>query len=258
MTTTSSSPRFTVPQPWNRWWWGGDAFKTHLGNTFSLFFPEGERMLIRTVRAAPESVRESVGIERVDRFCREEGAHAREHQRFLLPLEGSRAAARLSALSRLIFRSIDGLPLSFRLAIGAAAEHAASSFGRIGLELDATRDAEPELKALFDWHAREEIGHRALVFDVFVANGGAWPLRMLGYAASSLLLTAYFFLGALMLLSEDGVLFRRATWASAFAQNKEIALRSSALQLALHYVSPRFHPSLDGSDDVLALKQVAS
>jgi predicted metal-dependent hydrolase len=67
--------------------------------------------------------------------------------------------------------------------------------------------AHEDFKPMFQWHAAEEIEHKAVAYDVYNAVGGGYFTRILGMIVGSIALFGTVFVGHLRLMWEDGALF---------------------------------------------------
>mgnify|MGYP003452248881 FL=1 len=70
---------FNLPKPLPRHWHGGDAFKTHLFDSMSVLFPDGERFFIDSVRQFRDQISDPLLKEQIRGFIGQEGHHSREH-----------------------------------------------------------------------------------------------------------------------------------------------------------------------------------
>jgi predicted metal-dependent hydrolase len=163
-----------------KYWLGGDPFKTRLFDAMSTLFPEGEKFFITCVRDYRERVSDPELQQQIKDFIRQEGQHSMVHGQFNARLQAQgvrvdRIEARMRQILGFLRRI---LPRSFTLAQTAAAEHmtaimAHSFFHRREL----LEHADPRIRAMYAWHAVEEIEHKAVAFDVLtkVAKAGYFP-----------------------------------------------------------------------------------
>ncbi|MBU6281995.1 metal-dependent hydrolase [bacterium] len=169
-----------------RWWFGGDPFKTRFFDAMSTLFPQGERMFIESVRAFRDRIDDPVLLAEVDGFARQEAQHSKVHRRFneRLARQGIDVAGIHARLERDMFsdRRISLAIASrfgvdenlWRLSVTAALEHLTSMMGTCFFERrDVLRDCDPRVRAMYAWHAIEEIEHKAVAYDVLVKVAGA-------------------------------------------------------------------------------------
>lgn len=203
-----------------RHWAGGDAFRTALFNALSMSFPAGEQLFIDSVRrgveALPEAERARFGDELRD-FVAQEATHRHVHQRFNAHLERQGLVNRWQARIQRRRRRLE--PLDPRIWVGAtaAAEHWTAILAQHLLAHPGLlAGAEPRLVHLWQWHAAEELEHRATAFDLYLALGGnqAWRVRLFR------LVSWHFVIDLLRQtvnnLRRDSSAWRPSTWATAW------------------------------------------
>jgi predicted metal-dependent hydrolase len=228
-----------------RHWLGGDAYRTAFMNALSMSFPLGEQMFIDSVRAAPpDAVADPVLRAEVKDFIGQEASHRHVHQQFNAELARQGFPYTLEAATRRRVERIAKLPVRDRLAITCALEHYTAMLADYVLRHPGwLADAEPAMRTLWSWHAAEEMEHKAVAFDVYVAAGGGYRRRALWYLHVSLVFWWETFLQTMHNLRRDRALFRLGTWTSAArAWFGRHGMAWCLARPALHYLSPRFHP----------------
>jgi hypothetical protein len=236
--------------PLPRYWCAGDPFETRFLEAMSLLAPEVERFVISAVRANVARAGDPAIVRGCRAFIREEADHSRVHNAFNRRLAGQqtdlpRVLARVRRLMRVGERWV---PPSGRLAIAAACEHLSALLSLWYLRA-ARKDriASGETRRMFESHAREEIAHRAFVFDLLrQGGGGKLPARVLA-------LTAVSVAGLWCTLRIIGDLSRRDTPGDGMASwphgifrllhSGEWVPLPALARGWLSFVGPRFHPS---------------
>jgi predicted metal-dependent hydrolase len=228
-----------------RWWQGGDPVATAFYNALSITFPKGEAFFIRSVRffanEAPPALRSEIQA-----FCRQEAFHTREHAEFNRQVEA--AGFVLSDFEPKLVRAMEQ-PALMQLLITVSLEHFTAIIAHALLsDPRHLADASPASRAMWRWHAMEEIEHKAVAYDTFLwvtrdmPASARWKLRCRVMVGVSL----RFFLGrrrtALALLAQDGLdtpanrrRLDRFLWLSP-GLYRQIALGW------LGYFVPGFHP----------------
>jgi predicted metal-dependent hydrolase len=153
-----------------RWWCGGDPIATAYFNALSAAFPQGETFFIETVRRFRDRTDPKLQ-EQIAAFVRQESMHTREHVVFNRLIRN--AGYDTSAMDAETRRRIDlarARPPIVQLAITAALEHFTAIMAHSLLtETKPMPGAPPEILRLWQWHAIEEIEHKAVAYDTFLA-----------------------------------------------------------------------------------------
>lgn len=229
-----------------RHWMGGDPYLSNLMNAFSLTFPEGERFFIAAVRAFRERVQDPQLQRQVRGFLAQESLHRREHDTFnaWLKTQGFDVDAYYAEIEELLEPKGPLSPPIVRLAITCALEHFTAMLAETWLRRPEEREnADPAVRALWTWHALEELDHKAVAFDVYQAVGGTYALRCI----TMLSVTARF-------MAKVASLHYRLMRADGQHKKLDVWLRgswkcwgpggyfSSLLPAYLRYFRPSFHP----------------
>ncbi len=236
-----------LPPP--RWWHSGDAGRTAFFNALSSTFPVGEKFFMTSVRhfrdGTPQPLRSQI-----DDFIYQEAMHSREHVVFnrqaqdvgydIAPLE-DRARRTIAWVKR---RS----PIQ-QLAATCALEHFTATLAHDALSNpEHLAGATGETRRLWQWHAIEEIEHKAVAFDTYLhaARHMSRPRRWLKRSSVMVFATVRFhyviFRNTADLLRQDG---RNdfATWRRliGYLYGRSGLLRA-LLKGVLVYMRPGFHP----------------
>jgi predicted metal-dependent hydrolase len=230
-------------------WNGGSIPKSHFWNTMSSLLPNIEFCAIRSLMPLAPSIADAKLRREVGQFCAQESAHGTTHAQFNTERLHSRYP-RLAAIEEwergMFTWFARRLPRSLFLALFVAVEHWTAAFSQYGLEQpdDWFGDCDATMFRLWEWHAVEELAHKAVCYDVFRYLGG----RYLAQVAGMLLL-----LGAVMLPGialrmtylfwKDGVLFKPRAHLGllAYLMGRRGVLTKTALDF-IHYFNPRFRP----------------
>ncbi|MGH8539321.1 MAG: metal-dependent hydrolase [Stenotrophobium sp.] len=176
-------------------WHAQGPHVTHFINAMSLFFPEGERFFIHTVRHYRDRITDPLLQEAVTAFIGQEAMHGREHEDHnrLLAEAGLPAAELERHVRGFLAQLKNRLPASTQLSVTIAQEHFTAIMSNLVLtDPCMLAGADAHLKAMWRWHALEETEHKAVAFDVYETVMGhgvkAYALR----TASLVLTTAGF------------------------------------------------------------------
>ncbi|MGK0405883.1 MAG: putative metal-dependent hydrolase [Oleispira sp.] len=228
----------------------GSLAKSHLFDGLNLLFPEGERFFMRAVRDGLHKIDNHDLKQQARGFFGQETQHAMEHEKFFDVLEknGYIFRDKLNKLDRFILKMRDILPAGIRLSITAGAEHLTAVLGAMTLSDEDIEKSHPAMRDLIQWHAIEEIEHKAIAFDVYQASNGNYILRIIGYVIAMLFIHLTSSSMTKHFLLQDGYNKKEARTLLKEAQKKMLARHKSFGKNLMAYFKPRFHPnSIDES-----------
>ncbi|HVK82180.1 MAG TPA: metal-dependent hydrolase [Verrucomicrobiae bacterium] len=241
----SFSPDLEPAQPWL----GGDPIASAFFNALSVTFPQGERFFMDSVRRYKGQLPPELAAQ-ASAFVTQEALHTREHVAFnqQVASQGYDVAA-LEERTRKRLAIARARPHRIQLAVTMALEHFTAILAHSLLARpDYLDGASDEAKALWRWHAIEEIEHKAVAFDVFQAVHAStpapfrWLRRSISMIAATLILASV--IGANMrdLLAQDGIRgFSAWRRSMRYLWFKPAPLRQIA-GLYFMYFRPGFHP----------------
>jgi hypothetical protein len=153
-----------------RTWHPEGLHVAHFFNALSIFFPEGEKFFIDSVRHYRKKVHSPKLEQEVKGFIGQEAMHSREHRNYNEAL----AAAGLpverledSVKAHLAFVRTHRSPED-HLAATIALEHFTAIMADMLLSDDRLlAGADPRMAAVWRWHAIEETEHKAVAYDVY-------------------------------------------------------------------------------------------
>ena len=229
-----------------RHWHGGRRAVTIFFDNLSLFFPSGERFFVRAVKAHKGRIDDPQLQNDVRAFCAQEGMHGREHVRYNRRLEelgypAAKLEGRVEKLLKLVTRITT--PRA-RLAATCALEHMTSLMAHMLLEETHGLDgADPQMAALWRWHAAEESEHKAVAFDVYEATGGGYLLRVATMIAATVIFWAKVLEHQVRMMRADGCLWSPREWGRLFGfLYVKPGVMRKIVPKYLAYFKPRFHP----------------
>jgi uncharacterized protein len=153
-----------------RWWNGGDAVATAFYNSLSLTFPKGEAFFIESVKYFRDSVPPEQQAQ-IDAFIKQEAAHSREHNHLnnQVELAGYDVRPMHADLDSRLAELKDKPPI-FGLVTTVALEHFTAIIAHACLKSERHfKNASPDAARLWKWHAIEEIEHKGVAYDTFLA-----------------------------------------------------------------------------------------
>ncbi len=232
-----------------RWNAHGPLLSAYM-NTLSLFFPDGERFFIHSLRHYRDQITDPELKQQVTAFIGQEAMHGREHEEYNARLEAQGLPA--EKLGREIFAIIEAakkLPHEVQLSITIALEHFTAIYGDLLLRKpEIIEGSEPTMTAMWRWHALEETEHKAVAYDVYRKVMGktlrAYLLRTSALVViTSVFLSAIAYTMARMVKADTEHRHGLRDWAKFgwLMLGPVGALRGIALPW-LDYFKPGFHP----------------
>ncbi|MDH3642618.1 MAG: metal-dependent hydrolase [Gammaproteobacteria bacterium] len=164
-------------------WAMNDPAVSYFTLGLSLYLPYLEPYIIKALRRGAADVHDDAIMEKLDKFCRQEAQHYKQHERFN-ELIHARDYPGLEAIENRVKqdfeRFLDEKPLKFNVGFvegfesyttqGAAASLNSGAFNR--------KDVNQKFADLFRWHLTEEIEHRTVAFDVWEHLYGDYAYRV--------------------------------------------------------------------------------
>lgn len=232
-----------------RYWFGNDPMRTRIFDALSVIFPPGERYFMTSVRAFRDQVKDPQLLSDIRDFMRQEGQHGRVHALYNERLK--RQGIDVDTMNQELNAFFDGCTERFspeyNLALTAATEHLTAILApALFTRKSVTVDADERMRAMYAWHAVEEIEHKAVAYDVMK------KVAKIGYfkrCVAMVRATYHFFHFAMRfqrhMLEQDGfspaevrqMMRRRIVWTLG---PRGVATPMIGLYLA--YFLPGFHP----------------
>jgi predicted metal-dependent hydrolase len=240
---------FRRASPPPRWWLGGDPVATAFFNALSASFPQGERFFMDSVRAYRDRASDSLRGQ-IAAFLAQEAVHSREH----LVLNNNIADqdfdfGRIDLHLKGRFDFGRRLPRLNQLCATIALEHFTAILAHALLsDCDDLAGAPPELRRMWQWHAIEEIEHKAVAFDTFLAATQhftpfrRWWVRCVSMVISTIMFFQFIHFGVREFFRRDGIDNHRS-WIALF---RYLWIRPGIMRRVapgyFAYYKPGFHP----------------
>ena len=248
LTLTVRDERFnrdTTP----RRWWAGDAFGTAWHNALSATFPRGEAFFIEAVKAHRDGADPKLA-EEIRAFVKQEINHTREHIAFnrLAEDHGYDIKAIDKRVGEMLALTKDR-PVIVNLAATMALEHYTAMMAQEFLaNPNHFKDADPEVRAMWEWHSVEEIEHKGVAFDTWNHATRDWtPFRRWKLRSLMMLIVSFNFFrnrwtDTLELLAQDGITGWKAKWGLFKYLTVKPGVVRRIFPAWLSYFKPGFHP----------------
>lgn len=233
-----------------RYWFGGDPFRTRMFDALSLTFPDGERYFIQSVRMFRDQIQDPDLQQRVADFIKQEAQHGMAHDKMnqVMRDQGMPVDAFIRRLNKIFKFELTKRSPQYNIAMTAAAEHLTALMAETFFSQKQTlQDAHPYVRALFAWHAIEEMEHRDVAFDVMKQVGHVpETTRKFALAFTTVMMLGFTTYRADVMLKHDGfnrverlqMMTKGLPW---FFGKKGILSRMR--QQYLDWFNPNFHPS---------------
>lgn len=234
--------------------WHRNDFLTQYFNALSMSFPVGEQFFIDSVRGAlpllPQAPQHELLRADIVQFIGQEAAHRHIHAQYNAHLQAQGLVNHWErwARWRIGWAQRRGLKPLALLAITCAYEHLTATLADVALRYgDSFDGAEPRMRSLWLWHASEEVEHRSVAFDLYVAAGGSPARRVRWYLYILLMMALEAGSQTALNLHHSGRLWRLSTWRDglSFLLGPRGLLWRIAPAL-WRYLRRDFHPSQEG------------
>lgn len=242
---------FPVTTP--KFWYGDSPFISHFFDAFSTTLPVGEDLFIFSLRQVREQITDPRLQKNISGFIGQEAFHSREHAKYnqLMKRWGydiDKMDRSLARSTRIIRKRLNTLQA---LAVTLSCEHLTSILSAAILRGQFMSNADTQVKALWQWHAVEEIEHKAVAWDVYTSVGGTYRTRVVWMNFAMMLIGVRITARLLHMLRKDGLLFNGHVWREglAFLFGKGGLIRTLK-QDFLDFYRRDFHP---WQHDTLAL-----
>ncbi len=175
-----------IPQ----YWFGGDPFKTRFFDAMSIIFPPGERFFMTSVRDFRDRIHDPKLLADIQGFNRQEAQHSLVHNQYnaRLRAQGVDVDGMTQWLEKLLFDTYRSrYSREHTLAVTSGLEHfTAISAHAMFDKRDIMGPAHPHVRAMYAWHAIEEVEHKGVAYDVMqdYAHVGYWG-RVMGLVHST-------------------------------------------------------------------------
>jgi len=212
---------YDIARSLERDWFDNHPFKTAWFNAMSITFPLGEKFFIDSVRHFSDQIDDPKLNEEIRGFCGQEGFHRREHQRYnetLCRLRGYDLSYLEGRLEKNIERGKQFLSPLERLAATAAFEHITAIMAESALSEDdpMINSADSAMRAMWQWHAAEEMEHKAVAFDVYRTVGGTEKMRKRAMRQATFFLMLDVMIGLVHMLRKDKKLWNVSLWSQGW------------------------------------------
>ena len=241
--------QFGRDNPHPRWWMGNDPIATAFYNGLSALFPLGERFFMDSVKSFRHATDGKLK-EQVADFLFQEAMHTREHVVFnKMATDAGYDIKKLENRAGAILGYARKKRAIYQLAATAALEHFTAMLAHAVLaDPRHFAGAPEEARQMWEWHAMEEIEHKAVAFDTYMAALKKWPgfvrwaLRSIVMFVATILFIYAVIANTRDLFKEDGINTGKS-WRRLFGfLFFEPGLLRKVMKSYFSYYRPGFHP----------------
>lgn len=212
-------------------------------NAISLLMPHAEPYVISAVRSAAVRIDDADVCDRAHVWAAQEANHHRVHRGFNDRLTAeSRVARGLDRIAAFIFARLARRSVAFGVAFAAAFEIIAFCSARWA-EAGLRRlfgGADVTAASMFLWHLAEEIEHKGIAHDVFLATPGARRRYPVALAVAFVSLIGFTVVGGISLFLRRRQALNPVRWMRLVAWGFGLAF--VLLPVAAASLSRNFHP----------------
>jgi len=233
-----------------KYWFGGDPFKSRFWDALSLIFPPGEKFFMVCVRDFRDQISDPQLLADIQGFNRQEAQHTLVHRQDNERLR--KQGVDVDKLNKYVDQMLN---VDYRkrysredtLSITSALEHFTSIIAHSLFDKrDVMKEADHRVRAMYAWHAIEEVEHKGVAYDVMIdyAKVGYFK-RIWGLLHASWMFPATIFHVQRQLLIHDGfttpqrakLLLKGLWWLF-----KPGGLLTPMYKSYLTYYKPGYHP----------------
>jgi len=231
-----------------RFWMNGNPLRTRLFDAVQATFPDGERYFIKSVRDFRDRIEDQKLLKEVRDFMRQEGQHGMVHTEYnhRLDRQGIRSEAFTRHTKKMEEVRRQRYSAEYNLALTAAFEHFTAMMADLFFaEKSMLAGADERVRAMFAWHAIEEMEHKAVAFDVMqkVAKVGYFK-RCVAMTHATASFTLYTVISPWFMLRMDG--YSPSEAMRLYVENTPWMfgkVLARLLPMIAKYYRPGFHPT---------------
>ncbi len=164
--------QFGLDQDIPKYWYGGDPFKSRFWDALSIIFPPGEKFFMNCVRDYRDQISDPKMLQEIKDFNIQEAQHSMVHRQDndRLRRQGvdvDKLTAFVDTMLNKQYRS--KYSKQHTLSLTSALEHFTSIIAHSLFDKrDVMKEADPRVRAMYAWHAIEEVEHKGVAYDVMI------------------------------------------------------------------------------------------
>lgn len=242
----------SLKQDWNqslpKYWNDNSPFKTHFLNALSITLPDCEKFFIETVKPHIKKIDDPVLLLNTKEFVKQESHHRLAHKLYndWLIEQGLPVNQLQNSTNKMWNFVRKHLNNNAQLALTICVEHITVVYASVFLSCHSIlENMHPQFRQIWQWHAVEEIEHKAVTMDIWNTTSGSLFLRRL---AMLLVLPTYmWYVGknTIVFLHADNQLWKWKTLKDmiSFLFNSEYGVVRRSFVPWLDFMGKKFHPN---------------
>lgn len=176
------------------YWYADNPVATAVLGALSAVFPPGEKEFVRSVMHYRDRITDKALLADIRGFAAQEGSHSNQHRRANEWLDrNGYGASEITAMAEEFNKDfVDRFPPRVHLALTVVMEHITAILAEYALtHPEKMAQMPPPVREMLEWHAVEEIEHKAVAFDVYDAVVGDRNLLRLVFLAATWMFVTY-------------------------------------------------------------------
>lgn len=243
-------------QPLPRYWNDESAFKTHFLNALSITLPDCEKFFIDTVKPHLKTIEDPELLETTLEFVRQESHHRSSHRHYnnWLLDQGLPVNKLQEGTNRMWTWIKNKLSNNSCMAITICVEHITVVYASVFLSCDGILSKmHPQFREIWQWHAVEEIEHKAVTMDIWNSIGGSETRKRI---AMLVVLPVYMWIvgkNTIVFLHHDNQLWKWSTLRDMidFLFSHEYGVVRRSFSSWMEFMNYGFHPDHQDHTELL-------
>lgn len=230
----------------SKYWFDNSPFISFFWDALSTAFPPGEKFFIDSARNLRDQLEDPELKDEIRTFILQEAHHTSQHVKFnqMLERQGIDVAKYEKTFARVLHQALTHLSPLDQLTVTVALEHFTAGFAHQAMaNYKLFEGADPEVRALWVWHAAEEAEHKSTCYELYQKIGGGYRQRVRMLPLAWFLILSITLASLFDMLREDDKLlnFRDNLRGLAYLFGFR-GLVTKMLPSFIDYLRPDFHP----------------
>jgi len=239
-------------------WFGGNLYLTQFMNFNFAILPPLERFLIRQTKKYIGEIKEPELKTQLEWFIRQEAQHYKAHEEYNRWLEhrGYPIQETLERIDAMLRHVEENYSARTVLGFCCFTEHMTAVLSRMFIaNYEVFDHVDDTMAKLMKWHGMEELEHKSAMYDLFLAMGGNYRIRVASSFLQLRLLVSAHRKNWRSFLAIDRQHLSRKEFKRALNFGSQHFDNRSSLREFFEYYKPGFHPSSTDDTKLIATLQ---